>query len=331
MSTFSGWLTSIQKKPEPRQITWVCGPEVVLVEEVVRYVVDYLGPEPWNLVTLVAGLDSERLVWSSLDQHPMGTSPRVVVVRHAENLTDWDRFILWVKNRARNPRTYVVMVSAEAGVPKTEPTPEQRRAGGRPSPVPHIAAIGSKGHVVECKPFTSATAVKSVEWVQSKAKMRDGVARHLLTRANWDLRRVRDTCQKLAVFPDEVTISVVNALLAEQPRDTFTDALLALDRRTALLALETTDTDDIGRIIGLLDYRLEQAARIYDMVSDHKSPGDMAKSLGAQAFLLGDLLKVSKHYDTKRRMEIRRILAMADAAHRAGEATGVLEAVVILW
>ena len=331
MSSFSQWFTGTRKTPAPRQVTWVCGPEVVLVEDVIAHVVSQLAPEAWNLVTLVAGEDSERSIWAALDQHPMGTSPRVVIVRHTEMLTQWERFITWVKDRGRNPRTYLVMVSSEEAVPRTEPTPEQRREGVRSEPLPHIACIGARGHVVECKPFTSATALKSVEWVKSKAPMRDPMARHLLIRANWDLRLVRDTCLKLAAFNGEITISVINALVAEQPRDTFSDALLALDRKTALLSLETMDDDDISKVIGLLDAKLDKAGMIHDMVSNHKTTGDMAKALGPQAFLLTELMKVAKHYDARRRLKIRKVLAMADEAFRQGATVGVLESIVAFW
>lgn len=331
MATFSQYFTSIQKKPEPRQITWVCGPEIILVEEVVQRITTQLGPEPWNAATLSVGEDSERSVWAALDQHPLGNSVRLVVVRHADRLQDWDRFIQWIKDRSRNPRTYVVMVSDEESVPRTEVTQQQRRMGEKSQPLPHIAAIGTKGHVVECKSFTTATAKKSVEWVQSKVRIREGVAKHLLTRSNWDLRLVRDLCVKLSVFPGEVTITVVNALMAEQPRDTLVDALMSLDRRTALLAASMTPPSDIGRILGLLDATLDRAGMIHDMQSDHREQSEMARALGPQAFLLGSLLNVSKHYNAKRRTEIRQVLATVDAAYQSGETESLLEVVISQW
>lgn len=321
----------MKKNPEPRQITWLCGPEIVLVEEVVNHVCTFIGPEPWNRADLVAGDDSERAIWAALDQHPLGTSARVVIVRHAELLKDWDRWIQWVKDRSRNPRTYVIMVSAELAVPKTDPTREERRNGAKSEPQPHIACIGTKGHVVECKPFTTATVQRSLEWVKSKVHMRDGVAKHLLERSNWDLRLVRDTCLKLSVFPGEITLAVVNALLAEQPRDTFTDALLALDRKTALLAAASIPTSEIGKVIGLLDSSLDTAGMIHDMQVEHRSPSEMAKALGAQAFLLTPLLRICKHYDAKRRLAIRKVLALADEAYRNGQTVGVLEVIVTFW
>lgn len=331
MASFSQWRTSLKRSPAPRQITWVCGNETVLVEDVIEHIVGSVGPEPWNLVTLVAGEDSERTVWAEADQHPLGTSPRVVIIRHAERLQNWDRFLEWIKYRTLNPRTYLVLVSSEERIPRVELSPEAKRKGEKAEVAPHIAAIGTKGHVIECRPYTSATALKSVEWVQSKVRMRDGIARHLLERSNWDLRLVRDVCRKLAVFPNDITITVVNALLVERPRDTFSDALLALDKKTALLALKDITSEDIGRTIGFLDARLDLAGTVHDMQVEHRSPSEMARAAGPQAFLVKDIIPVAKHYDAKRRLAIRKILSTADEAYRAGQTVGVLETVVAFW
>lgn len=325
------WRASTQKSPAPRQITWVCGNEVVLIEEVVSYVINYVSPEPWNLVTYVVGEDSERDIWSALDLHPMGTSPRVVVVRHVEKIVVWDRFIQWVKDRGKNPRTYLIMVSDEEGVPKTVPTYAERREGIRPQPLPHIAIIGTKGHVVECKQFTTATSLKAVEWVKSKAKMSDMSARFLLTRTNWDLRMVRDACLKASLFPGEITSSVVADLVTEQPGESLADAILALDRKTALLAAQSIDYSEIGKLLGLLDAKLDKAGEVHDMVAAHRTFGEMTKALGPQAFLLPELMKISKHYDTNRRTKIRGVLAIADEAYRSGATVGVMEAVISMW
>jgi len=331
MASFNQWRRAIAKKPEPRQITWVCGDERVLVEDVVEQIRDYLGPEPWNYVPLVAGEDSERRIWNEADQHPLGGSPRLLVIRNAEKLERWDRFEEWIKYRTLNPRTYLVLVSNEERIPKVEPTPEERKKGERAKPPAHIAAIGTKGYVIECRPYTSATAQYSIEWVQSKVKMREGVAKHLLLRSNFDLRLVRDVCRKLAVFPGEITISVVNALLVERPRDTFADSLLALDKKGALLALRDLQPEDYGRTIGFLDSRLDLAGLVHDMHVERKAPYEIARAAGSQGFLVKEILPVAKHYDAKRRLAIRKVLAVADEAYRAGQTTGVLETVVAFW
>lgn len=331
MATFSQYVAAHRKSPAPRQATWLCGPESVLVEEILTDIIETLGPDPWNIVRMSAEEDSERSIWATLDQHPLGTSVRVVVIRHAQQIKNWDRFLLWAKNHKLNPRTYVVLISDEPGVPKTEVTQQERRRGAKPQPLPHIAALDHWGRVVECKPFTSATTNTSLEWVKAKVPMRDPVARHLLTRANWDLRLVRDICFKLSVFPGEPTIQVVNTIMEEQPRDELVDALMALDRRTALLAAQRVDPGEIGRIIGLLDSRLEKAALIHDMQSSYATTLEMRRALGGQAFLLHDYLQVAKHYDSKRLLSIRGVLATADAAYQTGQKVGVLETLISLW
>lgn len=331
MASFVQWMTSIQKKPEPRQITWVCGVETVLVEEVVSYVKDYLSPEPWNITCLVAGEDSERAIWSELSQHPLGSSIRLVIIRHAEKIKNWARFIDWVTNRKMNPRTYILLVSSDEKIPKTEVSPEQRKQGERPKMLPHWDIVSKRGSIIECRPFTSTTVLSSVVWVKQKVALRDNVARHLLERTNWNLRLVRDICFKLSMFPEDITIGVVNALIYEQPRDTFSDALLSLDRKTALLALRDILPTETGKTLGLLDARLDFAGMLHDMQNEHKAHSEMMRAAGTQAWIVKDVLPVAKHYSPKRRLEIRKTLMVADEAYRRGQTTGVLEMVVALW
>lgn len=331
MASFHQWRKGLKKNPQPRQITWLCGSETVLIDEAVGIIRDYLGPQPWDEISLSAGEDSERVIWAATEQHPLGSTPHVVTIRNAEKLQDWDRFIAWIKDRSYNPRTYLILISNEERVPKTEPTREERRDGVKPQPLPHIAAIGARGHVIECRPFTSATAHYSVEWVRAKVPMRENVARHLMERSDFNLRLVRDLCQKLVVFPGEPTISVINDLLTERPRDSFADALLALDRKTALLALREIPTSDYGRIIGLLDSRLDLASMIHDMQLEHRSPGEIAKAAGPQAFLVKDVAPIAKHYDIKRRQSIRKMLATADSAYRQGQTDSIMEALTLFW
>lgn len=331
MVSFHQWQKSLKSKPEPRQITWLCGSETVLVDEAVEYIQSYLGPQPWDELHLVVGEDSERSIWAAAEQHPLGSSPRLVIIRNAEDLKNWDRFIAWMRDRTLNPRTYLVLISNEERIPKTTPTREERRDGAKPEPLPHIAAIGARGHVVECRPFTSATAHHSIPWVQSKVRMREGVAKHLMERSDFNLRHVRDLCAKLAVFPGEPTIAVINDMLTERPRDSFADALLALDRKTALLALREIPPSDYGRVIGLLDSRLELAGMIHDMQVEHRSQGEITKAAGQQAFLVKDVLPVAKHYDIKRRQSIRKVLAVADEAYRSGQTESVMEALTLFW
>lgn len=330
VSSFSQYRISVTKTPEARQLTWVCGTEAILIEDVVQTVKKNLAPEPWNYVTLVVGEDTERKVWSEVNQHPIGASARLVVIRGAEKLQRMDQLTDFLKHRATNPRTHLLFVSSEARIRRLEPTEEERRNNGKGEIVPFLK-VGVRGHVIECRPYTADTAKHAVTWVQSKVKMRDGVAGHLLNRANGDLRLVRDVCDKLAVFPEEPNLSTINEILSARPRDTFADALLALDRKTALLALERLPTSEYSRVVGLLDFRLDLAGMVHDLLLEHKTPSEIARASGTRGFLVPDLLPVAKHYDAKRRLSIRKMLALADQTLRGGESTGVMEALVTTW
>lgn len=126
-------------------------------------------------------------------------------------------------------------------------------------------------------------------------------------------------------------MSAVNELLSEMPRDTFSDALVAIDKKTALLALERLTPSEYSRTLGMLDQRLDLAGMVHDLMLEHKTASEIARAAGNKNFLVPEIMKVAKHYDSKRRLEIRQVLALADETLRSGEHVGVLEVVVSQW
>ena len=324
MSNFSQWWKSFQAKGEPKQFTWVCGSELPLVYEVVEAVRASVSPDPWDYHPFDASEATAYDIWAAINQYPISVTPRLIVVNQAQ-LLDPRRILDLVKNRRLAPQTFVVFVSAEEKIPREE-TPE----GKSTRPV-HLRAFTGRGDVVECGPFTQATAKYAVQWVQSLKPMRSGVAAHLLDRANGDIRLVRDLCHKLAMFPQEPTLIMVNELLKEYPRDTFAGALLALDRKTALLALESLPPDEYVGVVGTLEANIDLAGLVHDMLVQHKPNSEISKAAGSRRFLVPDILPVARHYDPKRRASIRKLLCDADEALRLGERTGVMEAIVTYW
>lgn len=332
MTLYHRWRVGLAKKPEPKQVTWICGEERVLIEQVLQHITRYLAPSPWNTTRIDARESSIRQIRAELYQHPMGVGERLIVVRHADAIEDWSFLIEWLPKRNLNPKTYVVFISDESGIPKIDPTPEERRAGAKPTPPEHLDLIQKRGAVIECRPFTSATAKYAPAWVQSMMPMREPVARHLMERASFQVRLVRDTCIKLrAAGVTEVTVTHINQLLSEQPRDTFQDALLARDHKTAFLALRTIPEDEYGKLIGLLDSQLDLTGLVHDMMVEHSKPGDIARAAGKQAWLVPEIMPVAKHYNSKRRLEIRKVLALVDTAWRAGHRKGLLDVITAFW
>lgn len=322
MSSFSQWWASYQKSKTVKQFTWVCGTEKVLVEEIVQTIRTELNPAPWNFSQFVVGEDSERAIWADMGQYPMDAARRLIVIRNAEKLKSFDRLTEFIGNRTLNPRTFVVLVSDEERL--------QRVPGeeGKTVYAPHLAAFGTKGSIVECRAFTQDTAKHAVAWVMGKTGMREGIAGHLLERSNGDLRLVRDTCEKLSALGGTMSLGTINSMLSERPRDTFANSLMALDKKTALMALARLPETEYSRTLGLIESRLDLANMIHDMTIQQKSHGEITRAAGEKRFLVSDMAPVAKHYDANRCLMIRRVLATADEALRSGARTGVMEVVV---
>lgn len=332
MATFSQWWKGFRKAPQVRPVTWLCGTEKILIEDVLSTIKRVLGATDWNYVPLVLGEDSPRAVWSEIFSSPQGArQARLVVVRNAERLTNPERILEFARRADAHPNAYVVLVSSAAALPRLDPTEDQKHRRAKGDIVPYLADLKTRGHLVECKPFTQDTAKVAVEWVQARTKMRENVAAYLLDRANGDMRLVRDVCNKVTVFGHEATISAINELLSEQPRDTLVDALVALNKKEALAALERLQPDEYSRTVGLLDSQLDLAGLIHDMSAAHHTTYEIQRAAGNKNFLVKDLLPVARTYDAKRRSEIRKTLSVADEALRAGARTGVMEAIIASW
>lgn len=332
VSSFSQWFVSYQKNPGVKQATWVCGTEPVLIEDVVDTVRSHFPENEWSQVSLVAGETKDRLIWEEIDQYPLdGEAPRLVIVRDAERLKRPEAIIDWLAVRTRNPLTYVLFVSNEPELARLEQTPEQRKDRKKADLQPHIQALQKRGSVIECRAFTQATAKHAVSWVVSKVEMPRGVAGKLLERANADLRLVRDSLAKLAVFPDEISMQTIESLMSARPRLSFVDALLELDKPEALRALDAMSPSQYSQALGLLDQRLELLGTVRDMLVSHSSVRQISAALGAQGFLAAELIPRAKSYDRARLRHIRDLLAATDAALMAGVRRGPMEALVLYW
>lgn len=332
MATFSQWFVAQQKSPSVKQVSWLCGSERVLVDYVLHDIIANLPHAEWSRATYWAGTDNENDIWEDLSQWPLDSDlARLVVVRDAEKLKQTQNIIEWVSSRTQNPLTYVVFVSNDAELAREEQTKAQQKERKKPELLPHLRAIQGRGVLVECRPFTQATAKHAVTWVQSRVEIRKGVAAKLLERANGDMRLVESTLRKLSSFPEEITDQSVALLMSAQPRMSFPDALLSLDKQTALLALDRMQPSEYSSAIGLLDQRMEVLGLVREMVLAHKNIWEISNALGPMGFLAKEFIAISKAYDQKRRDSARLLLEKTDAALKAGQTVGPMEALVLLW
>ncbi len=306
-----------------RPVTWVCGPERVFVEQVVDMIRTEVAPSEFDSVNMTAGIDTERAIWSEAEQQPM-LGARLLVIRAAEHLVQWDRLDKFIKSRAEHPTTKILLVSnldRPMMVGSTRDS-EQELA-------PHLANLNARtGYIVECRPLTQGSAESAITWVQSMIKVKVHTAAHLLERSNGNIRLVRDICIKLQSFDGEVTLSTINELLAQRPRDEFSEAVIQRDKKSALLAAKHIAPSEYGRVIGLVDSQVEFAGLLHDMQAARATTSEIAEAAGGRRFLIPHVLPYARAYGPKRRLQIRRVLAQADEAVRSGATVGVLESLV---
>ena len=326
MATFSQFFVAWQKEAKPKQFYWLCGHEKILIEDIVQTIKTHLNLPHWNTVPAVLGTIKEREMWSEVEQYPIDNTARLVIVRNAEKIEDKDRIIRLLKERSAHPSTTVIFISNAEALPRI-PLEDNKTVLED-----HIAVFsGQRGSAVECKPFTEATAKHAVAWVLSKVEMRPGVAAHLLNRSDGNLTLVRDIYTKLSFFPHEATVSTINEILSEQPRENFVDALLALDKKTALQALERMPTSEYSKTLGLLDARLDFAGVVHDMLVARKDEKEIARAVGNKGFLVPAVARVAKHYDKTRRINTRQVLKTMDESLQLGSTCGIMEAIVSEW
>jgi DNA polymerase III delta subunit len=284
VGSWAQWRASVDGG-DLRRVTWVCGDQHVLIEEVVDTVKDKLNLSPTDYVSLSLCPTFERDVWAAANQYPLTPgSNRMVLIRDAEKLSRWNQLDAWLTRTRSMPGVYLMFVSNEPDLPT-------HTQGGKKVLKPHVAALRApRGSLVRC----TMPAV----------------------------------CAKLRLFEQAAGAATINALVAEAPAADFTDSLIALDKRTALLSLPGLADAELISLIALLDSRLDLLERLHRIQIAGRSWRDAS---GVNPFLLRQYMPHARHYDSTSCTRRRRVLAVVDDALRTGARDGVFEALTALW
>src|SRR3954466_16290932 len=104
---FNQWKNYADKKDVSR-ITYVCGDQFALVELVVDDIKNILQVPDTDLINV----DADPRVWQLASQYSLDLlSYRLIVVRSAEKLADWEDLSGWLAQSSSNPKNYIVFVS----------------------------------------------------------------------------------------------------------------------------------------------------------------------------------------------------------------------------
>lgn len=317
MASYTQW-RALADKGEVKRVTWVCGSERVLVEELVDHVRSTLAVSDLDYACLVAGSTKDRDIWAAANQYPTDpTAPRLVVIREAQLIKRWAGLFSWLDESRLLPTVHLLFVSSEADL-DTE--------------LEHQARIRDRGRVIRCAPLEQEAAIA---WVCRQAPVLDKLAAaYLLTRTGGDLGRARSVCQKLALFPqlESVTDATIDTLCSVSPASEFVDALLLLNRPAAFEALEAMTPDTYARGIGLLDSRLDLLERLHFAVKRKMGMREIAGMRGVPVFLARKYIGVAKHYDPASIRHRRQLLSVVDSAvFGATPQPASMEALISLW
>lgn len=309
MASYAQWVNLAQKNDHKR-LSWVCGPEFVLRDEVVRATVEASGASPEAVVRCYLPGMTEKEFWSEAFTLPLvPTERRCVVLRGAERLKHPERLADLAASYAQAPNVWLVMESTAKDLEAETPAGE---------------TIRKKGRLVKC-----STPKEEVlrDWVlrQAPPGTTIPVAEYAVRRAAGDLVKLSGAMAKARVLGG-VNPPILDLLMSESVEDEYVDALIRGDRRTALMAASGIGSDDQARTLSLLLTRMEQMDVVVRSVRSGMTNRDIARVVPGP--VAAAMLPHAAKHDPGSTLRRRGLLAVASEAR--GEA-GALELVAARW
>lgn len=318
MGSYPQWHTTISSTGV-RRVTWVCGDQPVLIEEIVDRTRALVAAAHLDSVNLTAGTVPDGDIFAATHQYPVHSGGnRLVVVRDASKIKRWDPLHTWLAESRRLAGSHLVFVAGTADLPTG--------TGPLAKAVEAIKAKRSLSVVVRA---TQLNQDDAHAWLRRRApRLSDYVAAHLLARVGGNLLAAAHVAAKLSLFDATAGTATIDALVERIPNDTFVDAVLHRNRRDAFAAAPTMTDDDALRAVGTLDQRLDLLDRLRRGLATGRRPHEIP---GVNPYLGRRYATIAPRYDPRRSANCRHVLAVVDAALRSGARTGCLETLVALW
>lgn len=326
MSNYPQWWAGYgcPAKARVSRVTWVCGPETLLVEEVADRIRGVLSPSLADYRSFTAGSDPDSAIWDAASEYPgVPGAVKLVSVRDAARMTSLAANLpRWFSSSRQLPGVHLMFLSGEDDYPFLPATRTLRDYG---------RVIGDKGHFVRCG---SLSPEDGVEWIKRRAApvpVAGDVASYILERCGGDLSAAASVAGKARVLGGKFTTEAVDALCQENSGTEFADRILWCDIPGAFRAIPALSPRDSMSVIGLLDSRLDLIEIIAAEAKSRKTAKDIATSRNLSYFLVKRYLPAARHYSRDSFSTRRQALALADSALRSGAREGVLEMLAAHW
>lgn len=316
MPTYSQWARS---RPL-RQVTWVCGPEPVLVREVTRHFRASLPDAVWAV--LWAGDQDEGGLWDSL----LGAGAlrgRVTVVHDAQLLRRSGDLVPVLLDSLPEGH-FAVFVSAGLDFPRVS-------AEKKAPLVPYLEDIRAHrdGQLVRCCPPS-----RDEELLKLVASWWPGAglnfAASLWARCGQSLTAAWQACDQAARASLAPTQEYLEYVLPV-PEDSFWASLvMSGDRARSVSAAARLSHAEALQAVKSLNTLLAQACAYAKLKARSLEPDEIARH-GITRPQQRELARYAARYSPAREVSCRVLLATAEQALRSGASAGALEAVAALW
>lgn len=326
MATYTEFLRQhSDERARVRRLYWVCGEEEVFRLHVAARVRDLAGAVPPNVLSLSAADTPEPQVWAHLNQHPLDSErKRLVVVHDAQRLVHLDRLVAWVKDNqtTRSRNAVAVFVSSEPDF-ENEARDDIARS--------------SSAMIVRCSlPRNPEDRLKrAVEVLARWGEIDPTTAGVLVKRVNFDMHEAWAVMQKAnalrTLMPEgRLNVRTVEMLAPRRVEEDVVWSLIALNKRAAVEAV-LEGTARPTWVIGTLAGHLEMLSRMNGHLATTSSVREMAHRVGAREQAVRTLMPYARLYS--RREAVRRTLLLnrLDNACQHGAEEGVLEALIAMW
>lgn len=310
------------EKPRVRRLYWVCGEEEVFRLAVVARLKEVAAVAPYNTLTLSAAETPESEIWAHLNQHPLDSDQkRLIVVHEAQRLVGLNRLVSWVKDNqtVRSRNAVAIFVSSDPDLEH-----EERDA----------LAASSSALIVKCSlPKDEKDRLKrATEIVCAWGNIDSTVAGVLVKRVNYDMHEALAFMQKANLFPNaRISVAAVEALTPRRVEEDVVWSLIGLNKRKAVEAVEEAAHTEAGFVLGSLAAHIEALGRLNAVLSSTTSVRDMARKIEAREGYVRTLLPYAKFYSRKETVRRTVLLNRMDDAYHRGAKEGVLEALIALW
>ena len=307
-------------KSDVAKVTYICGSEDILVELVIKDIMNILNPPITDFIKISAKETSD--VWELASQYPLDPDAnRLVIIRDAETITDWEGLYGWVANSRNNPKNHIVFVAAINDATSTFDK------GKRTGYVEHIDYIRNKGKFIKC---STPSDDDIITWAQSYG-LSKASAQYLIERTSANISSMLNVLRKVRIWNGSPSPKALELLCDQQFTQSFSQYLIERNKVAALEVAKNMSEDSKIRALTELDYNLTYLFEIGICTRKRMYDSDIATSTGIKIFIVKKLRPVVKDYDERKIKYCRQLLAMTDSALRDGAKAGVMEGLISLW